>query len=110
MRSIDEFVARRHELWAKDKDIQQDVKFRNSVAEYIVRNGYKELFLELAEYPEKFIELFFVVVDKKRKTVPFKLNHVQQKFIDKVNKQKKMYKEGKTNDIKFLILKGRQQG
>lgn len=110
MRTIDELVAKRHELWAKDKDIQQDVRYRNSIAAYIVDNGYIELFKELGNYPEKFIELFFVVVDKKRKTVPFKLNHVQRKFIDRVNRQKEMYAAGETNGIKFLILKGRQQG
>lgn len=110
MKSIDQLIARRHELWERDHDIKQDVDYRNSIAAYIVDNGYIQLHRELAAYPEKFIELFFVVVDKKRKTVPFKLNHVQRKFIDKVNHQKKLYREGKTNDIKFLILKGRQQG
>ena len=44
------------------------------------------LLAEVRRYPEKIIELVFVVVDKRQKTMPFFLNEVQRDFIDQLNK------------------------
>ena len=52
----------------------------------------------------------FSIVDKEQKTVPFFLNDVQKGFISDLNKAKEEYKQGKRNYLKFLVLKGRQQG
>ena len=110
MRTIQELIDRRKHLWKIHHDIQKDANYKIAVANYIVDNNYRELHKEMADNPELMVELFFVVVDKKRKTVPFILNDVQLAFIKRINKQKRLYKEGKTNKKMFLILKGRQQG
>lgn len=109
-KSIRELVAKRKELWYKHYDIEIDRKFRNASAEYIISKMKKDLWNELQENPEMFIELTFVVVDKEQKTIPFFLNTVQQKFIQRLNRQKRDFDEGIVHHMKFLVLKGRQQG
>ena len=69
-----------------------------------------ELLSEVKRYPEKLIELFFVVVDKDQRTMPFFLNDVQRDFINTLNQAIEDYKQGKITDISLLVLKGRQQG
>jgi hypothetical protein len=61
-------------------------------------------------YPEKLIELVFIVVDKNQKTMPFFLNDVQHDFMNTLNKAIEDYDAGLITDISLLVLKGRQQG
>lgn len=65
---------------------------------------------DLLRNPEELIELFFVVVNKKQETVPFFLNDVQRHFLGTINKALKDYKAGRRNHLRFMVLKGRQQG
>ena len=106
--TADYLIEKRKEKWDNLKDIEYDKKLRLSIANEIINN--KNLLDEIKKYPEKLIELVFVVVDKNQNTIPFFLNEVQKDFIKKLNKAKEDYKKGKITDISMLILKGRQQG
>ena len=106
--TADYLIRKRREKWAELHSIDFDKQFRNAVAEEILNNV--ELLEELKRYPEKLIELVFIVVDKNQQTMPFFLNEVQHKFIDTLNKAIDEFNEGKITDISLLILKGRQQG
>ncbi len=101
-------IQKRKEKWNELQDIDFDKQFRNAVAEEIINND--ELLQELKRYPEKLIELVFIVVDKNQRTMPFFLNDVQHEFINTLNKAIDEFKEGLITDISLLILKGRQQG
>lgn len=106
--SADYLIQRRKEKWNEDHDLNRDNIFRVTVAQEIVNNP--RLLKELKDYPEKLVELVFIIVDKDKNTVPFFLNDVQKDFFEKVNKAKKDYENGLITSISFLILKGRQQG
>ena len=106
--TADFLIQKRKEKWAEHKSIEFDKEFCLSAAQEVLQN--RELRQELIDYPEKMIELFFIVVTKKKKTGPFFLNKVQRKFIDRLNKAKEDFKNGLITDLAFLILKGRQQG
>lgn len=106
--SIDFLIQRRKSLWREKKSIEEDYRYRTAAAKEILKK--EEYIDELKEYPEKLIELEFVIVDKKKEVVPFFLNEVQADFAKKLKKAKREYRQGKRNEMKFLILKGRQQG
>ena len=53
---------------------------------------------------------FFVIVNKEQETVPFFFNDVQKKFLNILNSDIKDFKDGTNNHLKYLVLKGRQQG
>ena len=106
--TADYLIRKRREKWAELHSIDYDKQFRNAVAEEIINNA--ELLQELKRYPEKLIELVFIVVDKNQQTMPFFLNDVQHEFINTLNKAIDEFNEGKITDISLLILKGRQQG
>lgn len=106
--TADYLIRKRREKWAELHSIDFDKQFRNAVAEEIINNA--ELLQELKRYPEKLIELVFIVVDKNQQTMPFFLNDVQHEFINTLNKAIDEFNEGKITDISLLILKGRQQG
>ena len=108
MYTADYLIQKRKEKWEELHSIEWDKRFRDSVAQEILTN--KELFAEITEHPEKLIELVFVVVDKKQKTLPFFLNDVQQEFIATLNQAIEDFNAGIITDISLLILKGRQQG
>lgn len=101
-------IEKRKEKWNNTHNIEEDKKFRQAVANELYNN--KELLAEVKNNPEYLIELEFVIVDKKQKTVPFFLNEVQKEFISIVNESKKQYRNGVITDLTFLVLKGRQQG
>ena len=101
-------IKKRKEKWEELHDIEFDKKFRQAIANELITNI--DLLNEIKEYPEKLIELEFVVVDKNQNTMPFFLNEVQHEFIDTLNQAKEEYKKGIITDISLLILKGRQQG
>jgi len=106
--TADYLIERRKAKWAELQDIEYDKKLRNAIADELLDNS--KLQEEVKLYPEKLIELVFVVVDKKKKTRPFFLNEVQREFVDTLNQAKRDYAEGKITEISLMILKGRQQG
>lgn len=106
--TADYLIRKRREKWETLHDIEFDKQFQNAVAVELMRNP--ALREEVQQYPEKLIELVFIVVDKDKKTQPFFLNAVQREFADTLNRAKEDYAEGKITEISLLILKGRQQG
>lgn len=106
--TADYLIAKRKEKWDKLHDIEYDKRFRNAVAAEILEN--KGLRDEIKKYPEKLIELVFIVVDKEKTTRPFFLNEVQKEFLDILNKAIEDFENKIITDISLIILKGRQQG
>ena len=108
MYTADYLISKRKEKWDKLHDIEFDKRFRSAVANEILENkGLRE---EIKRYPEKLIELVFIVVDKEKNTCPFFLNEVQIEFLDILNKAIDDFDKGIITDISLIILKGRQQG
>lgn len=106
--TADYLIQKRIEKWNETRDIEYDKQLRVAIADEIINNS--ELLKEVRKYPEKLIELVFIVVDKDQKTRPFILNDVQREFIDILNKVIENFDKGLITDISILILKGRQQG
>ena len=107
--SADYLIQKRREKWEETfHSIEFDKRLRNAIAHEILTD--KDLLAELKRYPEKLIELVFIVVDKNQQTMPFFLNEVQHEFIDTLNKAIDDFEDGKITEISILILKGRQQG
>ena len=107
--NADYLIQKRKDLWNDTHSIMKDKKLRLAIANELIKN--EKLRNEIKSYPEKLIELLFIVVDKEKNLVPFFLNEVQNDFIRNVlNKAKEDYKNKVINDISILILKGRQQG
>lgn len=106
--TADQLIAKRREKWEETQSIDYDKRLRKAIAKQIVKDRY--LLDEVQKYPEKLIELLFIVVDKNQKTMPFFLNEVQHDFIDTLNKAKADFEAGIITDISLLVLKGRQQG
>ncbi len=106
--TADQLIDLRKKKWEEQHDISYDQELRSAIADKILED--EELLEEIRQYPEKLIELVFIVVDKNKKTVPFFLNDVQKEFLDTLNQAIQDYKEGKITEISLLILKGRQQG
>ena len=108
MYTADYLIQKRKEKWEELHSIEYDKRFREAVAHELLKN--KELLAEVKRYPEKLIELVFIVVDKNQKTMPFFLNEVQHEFIDTLNQAIEDFEAGLITDISLLVLKGRQQG
>ncbi len=106
--TADGLIAKRLEKWNGLHSMEYDRKFRNAAARELIRSAV--LLDEVRHFPEKLIELFFVVVDKEQKTLPFFLNDVQRDFISRLNKGKEDFAAGRITEIAMLVLKGRQQG
>ena len=106
--TADYLIQKRKEKWNELQSIDYDKQFRDAVATELCDNA--ELLAEVKRYPEKLIELVFIVVDKNQKTMPFFLNDVQHEFLDTLNKAIEDYESGNIADISLLVLKGRQQG
>ncbi len=106
--TADFLIERRRARWEETQDIEYDKKLRNAIADELIKNP--SLLAEVRANPEKLIELFFIVVDKNQKTLPFFFNDVQREFMATLNKAIEDYNEGRINDISILVLKGRQQG
>ncbi|MFX3633729.1 MAG: hypothetical protein ACE3L7_25590 [Candidatus Pristimantibacillus sp.] len=101
-------IDRRKELWQLSADIEQDREYRDAVAQHII--DHEHIRQEILERPELLIEMCFVIVDKDKLTTPFFLNDVQRDFVNRLNQAVVAFKAGKRLSLKFLILKGRQQG
>jgi hypothetical protein len=106
--TADYLIEKRKAKWDELHSIDYDKKLRQAIANEMLKN--KELLDEIKRYPEKLIELVFIVVDKNQKTMPFFLNEVQHDFMDTLNKAKDDFAKGEITDICLLVLKGRQQG
>lgn len=106
--SADYLIQKRKAKWEENQDIEYDKRFRNAVAQELLTN--RPLFEEIKKYPEKLIELVFIVVDKEKKTMPFFFNEVQKEFLSMLNKAIDDFEKGLITDISLLVLKGRQQG
>ena len=106
--TADYLIQKRREKWEELHSIDYDKRLRAAIAGEILTN--KDLLAEVKRYPEKLIELVFIVVDKNQQTMPFFLNEVQHEFLDTLNQAIDDFDDGKITDISLLILKGRQQG
>lgn len=106
--TADYLIQKRIKKWNETHSIEYDKQLRTAIANEIINN--KDLLNEVKRYPEKLIELVFIVVDKDQKTKPFILNNVQREFINILNKAIDDFNNGLITDISMLILKGRQQG
>ena len=106
--TADFLIQKRKDKWNELHSIDHDKKLRQAVANELLTNA--DLLAEVKRYPEKLIELVFIVVDKNQKTMPFFLNDVQHSFMDTLNRAKEDYEQGNITDISLLVLKGRQQG
>ena len=106
--TADYLIQRRKVKWEQTHSIEHDKKLRQAFAAEMIKD--RELMREVKQFPEKLIELVFIVVDKNQKTMPFFLNDVQHDFINTLNQAKQDYEDGKITEISLLVLKGRQQG
>lgn len=101
-------IKKRKELW--NGNIEDDRNYIEMVSDYILSEDGAIIRNEISTNPEYLIEMAFCIVDKNQQTVPFFINKVQQKFLNTLNQAIKDFKAGKRLNLKFLILKGRQQG
>lgn len=108
MYSVDYLIQLRREKWNETGSIDFDKRFRNAAVNELKTS--EEALREVRRYPEKLIELLFVVVDKNQRTQPFFLNEVQREFCEVLNRAKEDFESKRINDISILVLKGRQQG
>lgn len=106
--TANQVIEKRKELWEEYKDPNKDFEFVLAVAKELIEN--MQLLQEVINNPELLIEMTFNIVDKEKSTVPFFLNEVQHNFIDLLNESIEKHKEGKLLHLRFLVLKGRQQG
>lgn len=98
--SVKDIVAKRKKRWEEKRDLEYDKQLvRASVVKIL---STESLIDEVLAKPYLLIEAAFYIVDKKRETVPFFLNEVQQDFLAKL--------EELGTRKPFFILKGRQQG
>ena len=101
-------IQKRKELWEEHHNPNKDFEYIMAVANELIEN--EKLLKEVIDNPELLIEMTFTIVDKTKSTVPFFLNEVQQDFLKKLNDSIKKHNEGKLLHLRFLVLKGRQQG
>ena len=106
--TADFLIAERKRRWEEAADIEFDKVFREAVADELIEN--REMLEDVQNFPEKLIELLFIVVDKNQRTMPFFLNDVQKDFVTRINKAKSDFSAGLIDEISLLVLKGRQQG
>lgn len=103
-------IAKRREVWELHHSIEKDRAYREAVANYLVSVKGEALREEIKAEPRLLIEMVFVIVDKAKQTVPFFLNKVQRGFSDDLYAAQNDYNAGLRLFIRFLVLKGRQQG
>ncbi len=106
--TADGLIQKRKDKWNEFHSIDYDKRLREAIAAELIEDA--NLLAEVKRHPEKLIELVFVVVDKRRKTMPFFLNEVQHEFVDILNRAIEDYNAGRITEISLLVLKGRQQG
>ncbi|MBQ7779966.1 MAG: hypothetical protein IJ404_05670 [Clostridia bacterium] len=106
--TADFLIQKRKDKWRELHSIEHDKELRDAVGGRLLEDP--ELLCEIRKRPEKLVELFFVVVDKDQRTIPFFLNDVQRDFINTLNRAIEDFNAGRATDISLLVLKGRQQG
>ena len=98
--TIQGIIDKRKKRWEERHDIEFDkVLVRASVVKILQTPSLRD---EIVARPYLLIPIAFYIVDKKRNTVPFFFNEVQEDFISKL--------ETLGTNKPFFILKGRQQG
>ena len=106
--TANQVIEKRKELWEQYHDQNKDFEYVLAVARELTENA--ELLKEVIDNPELLIEMTFTIVDKEKSTVPFFLNDVQHDFLSLLNKKIELHRKGKLLHLRFLVLKGRQQG
>lgn len=98
--TIQDIINKRKKRWEERHDIEFDkVLVRASVVKILQTPSLRD---EIVARPYLLIPIAFYIVDKKRNTVPFFFNEVQEDFIEKL--------ETLGTNKPFFVLKGRQQG
>ena len=98
--TIQDIIDKRKKRWEERHDIEFDkVLVRASVVKILQTPSLRD---EIVARPYLLIPIAFYIVDKKRNTVPFFFNEVQEDFISKL--------ETLGTNKPFFVLKGRQQG
>ena len=95
-----DIIAKRKARWEERHDIEYDRQLVAAAADKILSTP--SLRAEIIAKPYLLIPIAFYIVDKKRNTVPFFFNDVQQDFIYQL--------ETRGTRKPFFVLKGRQQG
>lgn len=117
--TVQKIIDKRQELWALNLDEsrntaeKEDITYTESVADFLMKEkDLRAISLrdQIQKFPDNLIEMVFSVVDKHQHRVPFILNEVQANFRDTLNQARVDYYAGKRHSLKFLVLKGRQQG
>ena len=106
--TANQVIEKRKELWEQYHDQNKDFEYVLAVARELTENA--ELLKEVIDNPELLIEMTFTIVDKEKSTVPFFLNDVQHDFLNLLNEKIELHSKGKLLHLRFLVLKGRQQG
>lgn len=101
-------IEKRKELWEQYHDQNKDFEYVLAVSKELTEN--RQLLNEVINNPELLIEMTFTIVDKEKSTVPFLLNDVQHDFLNLLNEKIEKHNQGKLLHLRFLVLKGRQQG
>ena len=95
-----DIVAKRKARWEEKHDLEYDkLLVRSAVLLILQTPSLRE---EILAKPYLLIQISFYIVDKRRNTVPFFFNEVQEDFISEL--------ETRGTSKPFFILKGRQQG
>ena len=98
--TVADIIEKRKKRWKEKGDIEYDKQLVRAAVEKILSTP--SLREEIVARPYLLIPVAFYIVDKKRKTVPFFFNEVQEDFIEKL--------ETLGTNKPFFVLKGRQQG
>lgn len=98
--TIKDITERRKLRWRERGDLAYDRRLVEAAVERIFSD--RALMEEILERPWLLIEATFLIVDKKKRTVPFFLNEVQRDFLTTFSERG----TGKP----YYVLKGRQQG
>ena len=106
--TANQVIEKRKDLWEQYHDQNKDFEYVLAVARELTENA--ELLKEVIDNPELLIEMTFTIVDKEKSTVPFFLNDVQHDFLNLLNEKIELHRQGKLLHLRFLVLKGRQQG
>ena len=100
MLTVQDIIDKRKKRWEEKHDIEFDQTLvRVSVVRILQTPTLRD---EIVANPYLLIPVAFYIVDKKRNTVPFFINEVQEDFIKQL--------ETLGTNKPFFVLKGRQQG
>ena len=98
--TVADMIARRRARWEERGDLEYDRALTRAAVQKLFEE--RELCEEILARPYLLIELTFLIVDKKKRSVPFFFNEVQADFI----KRFEIY----GTERPYYVLKGRQQG